>query len=206
MDITPIPDKEAAELLSISYSTIRNAVKRGDLTRFPRPGLVQHVVKEQVLLFHGKTQLKFAALSKEERKIWDEIDEQVNSTTSTSQQEQERGRNTSKERYIETVLFFVDKALKGEVQLSRTRFKENLASRMTEGDLNSLTTLLEMLEIAANNHTEDIVMDMVNRILKPLHNASEQIFLEVLVNIIAILQEHECLHEMTAIKELLSVA
>jgi hypothetical protein len=72
MNITAIPDREAAKLLGVTYDTIRNAAKRGDLTRVPQPGLVQHVIREQVELFKGKKRIKFAALSKAERKTWED--------------------------------------------------------------------------------------------------------------------------------------
>lgn len=77
MNYTPVPDKEAATLLGVSQGTIRNAVKRGDLIRVPMAGQVQHVAKEQALLFQGKTQLVISSLNKEERKRWDAIEEQV---------------------------------------------------------------------------------------------------------------------------------
>lgn len=71
MNVSPIPDREAADLLGVSYATIRNAVKRGDLMRVPMAGQIQHVAKEQVLLFKGKKQIRISALSREELRIWE---------------------------------------------------------------------------------------------------------------------------------------
>jgi hypothetical protein len=77
MKYTPIPDREAADLLGVSHSTIRYAVKRGVLTRAPAIGVIQHVVKEQLELFQGKTQVVMSALNKEERQRWELIDTYV---------------------------------------------------------------------------------------------------------------------------------
>lgn len=77
MNITAIPDREAASLLGVTYETIRNAAKRGDLIRLPRAGLVQYVAKEQVELFKGKKQVRLSALNKNELKTWGEIEELI---------------------------------------------------------------------------------------------------------------------------------
>lgn len=69
---TPISDKEAAKLLGVSYGAIRQSVARGDLTRVPMAGRIQHVAKEQVMLFRGKKMLR-SSLNGNERKAWEEI-------------------------------------------------------------------------------------------------------------------------------------
>ncbi len=73
MNITPIPDREAAQLLGVSYGAIRQAVARGDLTRIPTTGQVQHVAKEQATLFQGKKMLH-AKLDSKDRQIWEDIE------------------------------------------------------------------------------------------------------------------------------------
>jgi hypothetical protein len=73
MDITPIPDREAATMLGVKYQTIRNAVKRGDLTRIPVTGQLQHVAREQVILFQGMKFVKKDFLSEDYRKTWMQI-------------------------------------------------------------------------------------------------------------------------------------
>lgn len=84
MNITPIPDKEAAGKISVSYETIRNAVKRGDLTRIPQAGLVQHVAEEQIMLFEGMSRIVREKLPPDKLKQWHEINDAV--THSYSQQ------------------------------------------------------------------------------------------------------------------------
>ena len=74
---TPIPDKEAATLLRVSHSTIRNAVKRGDLTRIPSVGQLQHVPREQVVLFKGMKQIIRDGLSEDRRKEWEDIKQAI---------------------------------------------------------------------------------------------------------------------------------
>ena len=73
----PITDREAAQILDVRYETIRNAVKRGALIRVPGTGLVQHVAKEQVELFKGKTQVKLGSLSPDELAVWQRIRNEI---------------------------------------------------------------------------------------------------------------------------------
>ncbi len=207
MEITPISYAKASELLNCKYTTIASAVDRGVFTRLPVTGPEQRIIQKQVELFVGKKQLKLAALSREERKIWDEIDEQVNSTTSASQQDEKKvGERMAKQIAADLALYLMDKALRGEMQLPRIPLEEKLAPFVDKGSLSDLTTLLEMLEVAAKNHNEKLMADIVDRILTPLDNAPYQIFYDVIFHIAAILQEHQCLHEMTVIRESLIAA
>lgn len=75
--ITPISDKQAASLAGKRYETIRNAVKRGALTRIPTAGQVQHVSREQVELYIGKTQIRLDALSKQELAAWQRYEQEI---------------------------------------------------------------------------------------------------------------------------------
>lgn len=77
MNITPIPDREAASKLGVAYSTIRNAVDRGDLVRFPMKGQLQHVVEEQLMLFEGMSRIVREKLSPEKLRKWHEINDSV---------------------------------------------------------------------------------------------------------------------------------
>lgn len=77
MILTPISDMEAAKKINVSHKTIRNAVKRGTLTRMQMAGQVQHVAEEQVMLFSGKKLLK-DELSTEELRQWQIIDDAIN--------------------------------------------------------------------------------------------------------------------------------
>ncbi len=77
MKITPMPDRKAANLLGVSYDTIRNAVKRGDLTRVPQAGLIQHVAEEQVLLFEGMSRIVREKLSSDKLKKWHTINDAI---------------------------------------------------------------------------------------------------------------------------------
>jgi hypothetical protein len=73
MELTPIPDREAAELLGVTHTTIRNAVDRGALVRYPKPGKIQHVIREQVELFRGRGRIVSGDLSPDDLKAWLEI-------------------------------------------------------------------------------------------------------------------------------------
>lgn len=201
MKITPISYKRAQEILNAKYSTIAAAARNGVFTKLPVTGLEQQLIQEQVELFMGKKQLKLAALSREEGKQWGEIAEEVNSLS----QKKPSREHISREITASFALQLLEKAARGEVTLTRTPLEENLSSFMDKGSLSRLATLLEMLEVAAKKRNEELMVDTVDRILTPLHNASPQIFFEVLFHITAILQEHECL-QMPALKELLGVA
>lgn len=76
MEMTLISDKEAARLLGVHHMTIRNAVKRGDLTRVPIAGQVQRVAKEQVELFQNNKILK-GNLDREDRENWEAIEADI---------------------------------------------------------------------------------------------------------------------------------
>jgi hypothetical protein len=203
MKITPITYKRAQEILNAKYSTIAAAARNGVFTKLPVTGLEQQLIQEQVELFIGKKQLKLAALSREEGKRWGEIEEEVNSTP----QKKTSGVHVSREVTAALSLQLFEKAVRGELTLTRTPLEENLSPFVGKGSLSHLATLLEMLEVAAKNHEEELIVETVERILTPLHNAPSQIFFEVLFHVVAILQQHKCLQEMTAIiRELLSAA
>lgn len=76
MNITPIPDKDAAKLLGVHHMTIRGAVKRGDLIRVPAVGTKQCVAKEQIMLFQNKKILR-EKLNSEERATWEAIEADI---------------------------------------------------------------------------------------------------------------------------------
>jgi len=66
MKLTPIPEKEAAQMLGVTIRTVRNAIDRGALVRIPGTSLIQHVSKEQIELFMGKKRIVDGSLSFEE--------------------------------------------------------------------------------------------------------------------------------------------
>lgn len=69
--MTPITYVQASELLGMAYYTIKQAVARGALTKLPREGLEQRLVKEQVELFKGK-RITLSSLSVDERTQWEQ--------------------------------------------------------------------------------------------------------------------------------------
>lgn len=71
MNITPINYTDLAELLGVDLNTLRHAVSRGVLTRLPKQGLVQPLIKEQGMLFQGKKRLSLASLKTHEREQWE---------------------------------------------------------------------------------------------------------------------------------------
>ncbi len=77
MNTTPIPDRKAASRLGVSYATIRNAADRGDLTRFPMTGQLQHVIEEQVMLFEGMSRIIREKLPPDKLKKWHDINDAV---------------------------------------------------------------------------------------------------------------------------------
>ena len=85
MSITPIPEKEAADMLGITLRTIRNAVDRGDLMRIPGTGILQHVAKEQVELFIGKNWIVKGKLSSSDLKKWEAVTEAIASPNTSHQ-------------------------------------------------------------------------------------------------------------------------
>jgi hypothetical protein len=74
--MTPINYEEASNLLGISVGTLKHAIGRGALTRLPRQGVNQLLMKEQVELFKGK-RLSLSSLSNEARARWHELHDSV---------------------------------------------------------------------------------------------------------------------------------
>ena len=71
--------QEAAEILDISIHTVRQAAVYNVLTRLPRKGLEQRLIKEQVELFKDK-KLSLEALNTDELRIWLEYNATVKPT------------------------------------------------------------------------------------------------------------------------------
>ena len=70
--MTPITYAQASEFLGVANNTIAQAVERGVLTKLPREGLQQRLMKEQVALFQGR-KLSFGAIdTPERRQQWEE--------------------------------------------------------------------------------------------------------------------------------------
>ena len=61
--------QEAAEILDISIHTVRQAAVYNALTRLPRKGNEQKLIKEQVELFKGK-RISLDSLDTDELRIW----------------------------------------------------------------------------------------------------------------------------------------
>lgn len=80
--VTPIFYDETAELLGMSVDTLRHAVSRKVLTRFPGEGPRGRLIKEQVMLFaNPRRRLSLAALKPQERKLWQQY---ANDTTTST--------------------------------------------------------------------------------------------------------------------------
>lgn len=77
MNITPVTYKQACEILDCKYSTLAAAADRGVFTRLSVTGPEQKIIREQVEIFKGKKKLTLATLSREERKIWEQIEDSV---------------------------------------------------------------------------------------------------------------------------------
>src|SRR6267142_3892053 len=71
--MTPITYEDAANLLGMVPESVRHATARGVLTKLPRFGKAQPIIKEQVLLFQGK-RLSLNALSDSELDAWQQLD------------------------------------------------------------------------------------------------------------------------------------
>jgi hypothetical protein len=190
MKYTPIPDKDAAMLLDVSQGTIRNAVSRGDLIRVPVAGQVQHVAREQVELFKGKKQLRIASLDEEARRVWSEVQKQIKLMC-----EERIGTEIANKQLLSTLL---ENALVGRVRIYRHQdLKGILVSNVKQDELERITVLLHMLEIAASGHQQEHMEYIAEQILRPLRDADYIVFYWVLSEIIAILQEYKCLTENT---------
>jgi hypothetical protein len=61
---------EAANQLGVSITALRSAATRGLLTRLPRTGQKQPLIREQVMLFKGKSRLSLHVLNAKEKDIW----------------------------------------------------------------------------------------------------------------------------------------
>ncbi len=77
--MTPITYQEASELLDMSIHTIRQAAIYNILTRLPRNGVEQKLIREQVFLFKDK-KLSLEALNTDELRIWLEYNATVKPT------------------------------------------------------------------------------------------------------------------------------
>lgn len=67
--------REAANLLSMKEGTIRAAAAKGTLTKVPTTSIRQLVIKEQVLLFKNKKQIRETMLSNDEKAAWNKYKE-----------------------------------------------------------------------------------------------------------------------------------
>jgi hypothetical protein len=90
MNLTPIPEKAAADMLGVTLRTIRNAVDRKDLVRIPGTGILQHVAKEQVELFVGKSRITKGQLSPTELKTWYAVAETIATPVAQVQQSEKQ--------------------------------------------------------------------------------------------------------------------
>lgn len=89
----PIYYKEAAALLGISEDTLRHAVSREVLSKLPRQGQKQRLIKEQVMLFvsnGSKKRLSLDALTPEENRRWKEYARSANTTSQAGPQVAQR--------------------------------------------------------------------------------------------------------------------
>jgi hypothetical protein len=68
--MTPITYEETAQLLGVTVSSLRNAATRGVITRLPRTGQKQPLIREQVILFQGKPRLSLHVLNAQEKELW----------------------------------------------------------------------------------------------------------------------------------------
>lgn len=62
--------KEASEILNKNEGTVQHAIGRGVFTRLPSPAQTKYLIKGQVMLFVGKSQLSLRSLSKDELALW----------------------------------------------------------------------------------------------------------------------------------------
>jgi len=79
--MTPITYKEAINILGVVEGSLHHAISRGVLTRLPREGVYQRLIKEQVELFRGK-RLSLSALNDRDRRIWQQYHDAVTIPTS----------------------------------------------------------------------------------------------------------------------------
>lgn len=68
--IIKISTKEASEILEVALPRIQQAVQRGTLSKLPTYGYKLDLIKEQVLLFKGKSQIRTSMLSPIELEHW----------------------------------------------------------------------------------------------------------------------------------------
>lgn len=66
---------EAAKLLNCSINTIHKAVQDGRLSKAPSTSKQQKLIKEQVMLFLGKSHIRKSMLSEEELYLWNNYKE-----------------------------------------------------------------------------------------------------------------------------------
>lgn len=98
--------KEAADLLGVKVGVVRTAACRGKLTKAPSTSMQQHVIKEQVMLFKDKKQIRVSALSDSDREIWSKCDKSVKSSMTI--QEQPSKKNVEEIRIPPTVTLLGD--------------------------------------------------------------------------------------------------
>lgn len=115
MKFTPIPDREAAELLGTTRANIRYAVQTGALTRVPMAGQLQHVAKEQVLLFQGKKKINIRNLSSDELRAWQALKDAILAPTLTIKSEQELAQEIAN-RLAPQVLQYIGSYIAGVAQ------------------------------------------------------------------------------------------
>ncbi len=122
-----ITHKQAADMLGVSLGTIRQAVARGDLTRYPKPGQTQHLIKEQALLFtNPKTRLAVRLLSAEKQKQWYTYDDSVNQPVQVVQTHIDADNNISVELAVTEIVKAIASVGSEAVQLlSEKRIDHN---------------------------------------------------------------------------------
>jgi hypothetical protein len=65
---------EAGKLLNRSYEAIKSSVKMGILSKYVTRDKRASLIKEQVLLFQGKTRVSLKSLTQDEKAEWDKYD------------------------------------------------------------------------------------------------------------------------------------
>lgn len=89
--MTPIKYNDAADLLGVDVGTLRHAVTRGALTRLPRRGQIQPIIREQAMLFKGK-RLSLNSLNESARAEWERLAHLANGDSSSLLAEKESNR------------------------------------------------------------------------------------------------------------------
>ncbi len=87
LENTPVTYEETKNLLGVSLETIKQAAIRGVLTRLPREGLKQRLMRGQVLLFKDK-RLSLSELNQHDRALWQIYANSVNMPQSAATTDQ----------------------------------------------------------------------------------------------------------------------